>query len=105
MIIHTCSLWKTINHQNVKCDLSHFDFSPAIFNPYSAEIFLYKPLRPKGFFQFEIIINVSVGPFRCYGITAIRNILSVQGQSLYVRIWRPQTSDSDVLRRSPHWKG
>ena len=27
-------------------------------NPYNAEIFLYKPRRPEGFSQFEIIINV-----------------------------------------------
>ena len=31
---------------------------------YSAEICLYKPWRPKEFFQFEIIINVLVGSFR-----------------------------------------
>ena len=27
------------------------------FNRYSAKIFFYKPRRPKGLFQFEIIIN------------------------------------------------
>ena len=27
------------------------------FSPYTAEIFLYKPWRPKFFVQFEIIIN------------------------------------------------
>ena len=26
--------------------------------------FLYKPWRPKGYFQFEIIINVLIGSFR-----------------------------------------
>ena len=29
----------------------------------------------------------------------------MRGRFLYVRIWRLQTSDSDVLRQSPHWKG
>ena len=32
-------------------------------------------------------------------------ILSVRGPSLYVRIWRLRTSDSDVQRRSSRWKG
>ena len=27
------------------------------FNPQSAEYFVYKPWRPRGFIQFEIIIN------------------------------------------------
>ena len=34
------------------------------FNPYDAELFSFKPLRLKGFFQFEIIINVLVGYLR-----------------------------------------
>ena len=33
------------------------------FKPWSAEIFSYKPLEQKGFFQFEIIINVLVSSF------------------------------------------
>ena len=33
------------------------------FNPFDAEIPLCKPWRPKGFFQFEIIINVLVSSF------------------------------------------
>ena len=33
------------------------------FNPYNADIFLYKPWRPKGFVQFQIIINVLVSSF------------------------------------------
>ena len=33
-------------------------------NPSNAGIFLYKQWRPKGFFQFEIIINVSVSSLR-----------------------------------------
>ena len=47
------------------------------FNPYSAELFVYKPWRPKGFFQFENIINVLVSSLHltCYGSTNIRNML------------------------------
>ena len=56
------------------------------------------------FFQFEIIINVSVSSFwfrwipKVWVYTAIINIrfLWARGPSLYVRIWRLQTSDSDV---------
>ena len=32
-------------------------------NPLSAEYFVYKPWKPKGFIQFEIIINVLVSSF------------------------------------------
>ena len=32
-------------------------------NPYNAELFFYKSWSPKGFIQFEIIINVLVGFF------------------------------------------
>ena len=34
------------------------------FNPYDAELFSFKPLRLKDYFQFEIIINVLVGSLR-----------------------------------------
>ena len=45
-------------------------------NPFIAEILcLYKLWRPKGFFQFEIIINVLVSSYLCYGSTAIIHIL------------------------------
>ena len=33
------------------------------FNPYNAELFLLKPMRLKGFFQFEITINALVSSF------------------------------------------
>ena len=33
------------------------------FDPYNAELILYKSWRPKGLFQFEIIINVLVSSF------------------------------------------
>ena len=51
----------------------------VIINPYTAKICLYKPWKPKGFFQFEIIINILVSPSSsfeciCYGSTAIINI-------------------------------
>ena len=32
-------------------------------SPYNAEIFVYKPWKQKGFFQFEIIINVLFSSF------------------------------------------
>ena len=35
----------------------------TLFNSYSADIFLFKSWRPKGVFQFEIIINVLVSSF------------------------------------------
>ena len=56
----------------------------------------------RSFFQFEIIINVLVlsasFEYLCYRSMAIINILilSAREPSLYVRIWRILTSDSDV---------
>ena len=35
----------------------------SLLNPYSIEIFLYKPLRPKVFSRFEICINILVSSF------------------------------------------
>ena len=48
----------------------------VFFNVHDAIPWLYQLWRPKGFFQFEIIINVLVVSFRlieylCYGSTAI----------------------------------
>ena len=40
---------------------SWFRYQP--FNPYIAELFLYKPWIPNGYYQFEIIINVLVSSF------------------------------------------
>ena len=34
-----------------------------MFNPYNAELILFKALKPKGFSQFESIINVLVSSF------------------------------------------
>ena len=55
--------------------------------------FLYKPWKPKGFIQFEIIINVLViqsdsFEYLCYGSTIIINIFTftVRGSTLVVRI-------------------
>ena len=50
------------------------------------------------FFQFEIIINVLLPPYLNTYVIFYGHILilSVRGPSLYVRIWRLQTSDSDV---------
>ena len=69
--------------------------------PDNAEICLYKP--PKGFFQFEIIINVLVRSFRfiwipvlwVYGHYKCCTLLA-RGSTLDIRIWRLQTSYSDV---------
>ena len=66
--------------------------------------FLCKLWEPKGFFQFEITINILVSSFHFiwipmlsgYGSTATILILLVRRLSLCVRIWRLQTSDSDV---------
>ena len=52
------------NHENT-ANL-HIDIDcegTANLNPYNAEIFVYKPWRPKGLFQFEIIINILVSSF------------------------------------------
>ena len=49
------------------------------FNPWSAELFLCKPWRPKGFLQFETIINVLFSSFRFIWIL----MLWVYGQSKY----------------------
>ena len=40
--------------------------------PYNSVIFLYKPWRPKDFFQFEIIINVLVSSFCFIWIPMVR---------------------------------
>ena len=94
----TLSRWKL--HKYTQFEYT-FIFQLSHFNPYNAEIFLYKLWRPKDFFQFEIIINVLVSSFRfiwipmlwCHGCTAIINvlILSTWGPSLYVKIWRMKT--------------
>ena len=62
-------------------------------------------METKGFFQFEIIINILFSSFCfisiCYGSAVIINILilSMRGSSLYVRIWRLWTSCSDAYIR------
>ena len=67
-------------------------------NPWSAEIFLYQPWRPKCFFYFVIKINVSASSLWFNSIP----MLCVYGNHKYfhstsdVRIWRLRTSDSDV---------
>ena len=78
-------------------------FYRLTFNPYNAELFVFKPSKSKGLFQFELLVNVFVSSFRLiripilsdYGSTAVVNILflSIQcGNRLY-------TSESDVYRR------
>ena len=70
---------------------------PLRFNPYNAEIFLYKPWRPTIFFNLKSSKMSSLAlsdsfEYLCYGSTAIINllILSVLG---------PHLSESDVCRR------
>ena len=64
----------------------------------NADILLYKPWRPKGFFQFEIIINVLVYSVRfiwillCYGSTAIIN-------SSFFQLW-----DRQILTFKDVWR-
>ena len=59
-------------------------------------------METKGFFQFEVIIIVldlsDSFEYLCYGSTVILIIftLTVWRWTLDVRIWRLQTSDSDV---------
>ena len=69
-----------------------------ILNHQSADFFK-QTMETKGFFQFDIIINVLVIFFWIfyYGSTTIiyTFTLTVRGSTLVVRIWRLQTSDSD----------
>ena len=71
--------------------LSHW--SPTCIIPYNAEILLYKPWGPKGYFLFEIIINILVNAFDpfeylCYESAAIINMftLTVRGSTSDVKI-------------------
>ena len=43
------------SYRGLFCYLEHVKFLPTL-NPYNAILFLYKPLKTKGFVQFEIII-------------------------------------------------
>ena len=50
----------------------------TLINPYNAELFLkFKPWRPKGFFQFEIIINVLVSSFRLNTYVMVLRLLEI----------------------------
>ena len=68
----------------------------CLIDPYNAEIILSKSWKPKGFNQFESIINVLVSSFWfiwipvLYGSTTISDIFifTVRGSTLVVRIWR-----------------
>ena len=48
----------------VKYRICTISYTGSSFKSYNAELFLYKPWRPKGSFQFEIIINGSLISFR-----------------------------------------
>ena len=74
------------------------------FNSSNAEIFLYKSWKPKCFFQFEILIIVSVGSaslkYLSYRCTAIINVLIISvcmRPSLDVyRFWRLKSLPSGL---------
>ena len=63
----------------------------SIIYHYNAEILFYKPLRPKGCFQFEIVINVLVSSFRYIWIP----VLWVYGHKKYLNSFSAGT----VFRR------
>ena len=73
------------------------------FNPYDPCVFLH--IVQSVWLAQWLALSASF-EYLCYEYTAIINmlVLSVRGPSLCVRIWRLQTSDSDVLRRFPRWK-
>ena len=70
----------------------------------NAEIFLYKPWKPKGFFQFEIIINILVSSFRFiwipmlwfYGVSKL--FISFSAGTVFKRQNLPST-ESEVIGR------
>ena len=75
-------------------------------NPNNAKILLYKPWRPKGFLQFETIINVLVSSLRFIWVPMLWVydhykclILLVRGFTLDFRIWRLKASDSAYRRQ------
>ena len=49
--------WHTLHNSCLQ--IPHKKVNFLFLKPYNAEIFLYKPWRPKGYFHFEIIINAS----------------------------------------------
>ena len=79
------------------------------FQPLKHWIILWKTSQLKGFFQFEIIINVIVSSFWFIWIP----MLWVYGQQKYFYSYsaginfsrQNLTSDSDNWSRSPHCKG
>ena len=73
-----------------------FQFGNLCFK-YNAEISLYKPWRTTVFFQFKNIINVLGRSLAAFEYLLYEYfVLSVQGLTSYVRIWRLWTSYSDV---------
>ena len=54
------------------------------FSPYNAELFLYKPWRPKGYFQFEIVINVLVSSFRII-VMGLRPLYIFSAGTVFIR--------------------
>ena len=77
-----------------------YNLTTGCVNPYNAELILYKLWKPKGLFEFEIIINASVSSFQFISIPMLwvydrwKYFISFSaGPSLCVRISRLQTAD------------
>ena len=62
------NLWPEVNlylwprteicFQRLKSVTKDYNLWPHILNPYNTEIVSHNPWKPKGFFQFEIVVNV-----------------------------------------------
>ena len=84
-----------ITHQNKTLKMMDYHYNP--------ELFLFKPLKQKGFFNLKSskmsqLVFFGLLHYPClWSMSVIKIlILSVRGSSLYVRICRLQTSDSDI---------
>ena len=105
------------NHDNLAGEFRDFSAVQAldVFQNLSLRalkyFYRYKPWKPKGFFQFKIIINVLVSSFRFIWIRYLS-----YGSMAIIIFWffqswdRLYTSESDVyrrqmVRRSLCWKG
>ena len=66
-----------------------------LFNPWSSEIFL-KTIGSISIGNHHKLALAASFEYLCYGPTAIKNILGLEGSTLDVTIWLLQTSDSDV---------
>ena len=88
-----------------------------IFSVYPLQIFLYKPSRPKGLFQFEIIMNVLASYFRFIWIhifnmyiyihSVSAGIVSIHQNltSAAVRFWRIKGLSDPPLQVTENYVG